>query len=100
MLGRLNTMSAVCNKEDCPFYNCFYNTTNYKPMKDAYNSVVKEKTFKELVINSLEVQALVLNIKTTCISCVHFEKQDGYADLIFGRAKNDLVGGKDVFSGK
>jgi len=88
----------ICNKKDCPLYNCFFDPTNYKKFKDQLDDYEKktivipakyQSDTKSEIANWIEQSAT--KMRTTCLACLHFNKLDMYTLLITEEAKNILV---------
>ncbi len=91
-------MEDVCDKKDCPLYNCYLNPENYPPLKQKLANYEKEiektpikysKETRENVYNWMEQSAI--KIRMACLACQHFNKMDMYSLLLTEEAKNVLI---------
>lgn len=88
----------ICDKKDCPLYNCFFDPTNYKKFKDQlddYDEKAKSLPTKYQSDTKSEIMSwaeqTAMRIRTTCLACQHFNKLDMYTLFITEEAKNILV---------
>lgn len=88
----------VCDKEDCPVYNCYFNPENYEPFKRKLKEYEKEiekapakysSDIKNNVASWMEQTNTKISI--TCVSCQHFNKLDIYSILLSEEAKSILT---------
>jgi len=85
-------MKEVCNKVDCPLYNCYFEPINYKPFKKALDDYERNSTinsYKKDVVNWIEQSAV--RIRTTCLACMYFNKIDIYELLLVEETKDLLI---------
>lgn len=88
----------ICDKKDCPLYDCYFNPENYAPFKQKLEeyeqSIAKapakySNDIKSTVATWMEQTNIKISI--TCISCQHFEQQDMYTNLLSEEAKSVLA---------
>lgn len=81
---------AVCKRDECPYYGYFREPTDYpavqRALVEAQAKAREDRNISKAGVNLIEALQLMQVIKTTCLACIHFEKQDMEASLMAGEA--------------
>lgn len=79
----------ICDKEDCPRYGYFLNIKEHPRMKKLSN--LAEANIKDGMIYMIEMIHVTHIIKSTCLACEYFTKQDMRAELLKDEALDLLI---------
>ena len=85
---------SVCDKVECPLHGYFMDSYSHPEIKvklDKARAEAKDSDGNRAVANLIDALDASQFIKTTCLACTHFTKQDMMAELLKNEAVNFLT---------